>query len=529
MKAFRKLISGLLVPALMLALPFLSASATQETAETAGLSIPSDILAAAVTAVSAEDAEPAETAAPAEDTEPAETAAPAEDAEPAEDAVTEAEDTAVTLNAGTAGTWDTCTVLIEGTLCYEYAFDILDMLNEFRTANGLDPLVMDTAMLEHAMLRAAETAVYWEHTRPDGSSCNYGCDIVFFHENIAHVYTTPQQAFNGWKNSSGHCENMLTASLKTVGIGVFYVDGNYYWVQDFSRNSSSVAYESNYKDYKTSLTLTVADFLVEDYAEVALSDSSLNVGDTASFSVNYTLYPSFELPASGLSYSTSDASVCTVSADGTVTAEGAGTATVTAWYPGYKAGAWTFTVTVTVPKHTCSYKGVVTTAAGCESDGIKTYTCSICKKSYTETVPATGHSLSKTGTVTREPGCTSFGKRIYACANCDYTESALIAPTGHSYDSGKVTAKPTSGADGTRLYTCSACGSTRTETISFLLGDVTMNEKVNTTDLIRLMKHLTGQSVTVNKNAADTNADGSIDLLDVIRLTRHLTEGKKLG
>ena len=37
-------------------------------------------------------------------------------------------------------------------------------------------------------------------------------------------------------------------------------------------------------------------------------------------------------------------------------------------------------------------KGKVTTAATCETDGVKTYTCTICKTTKVETIPATGHS-----------------------------------------------------------------------------------------------------------------------------------------
>ena len=41
---------------------------------------------------------------------------------------------------------------------------------------------------------------------------------------------------------------------------------------------------------------------------------------------------------------------------------------------------------------THSYTASITTAAGCLTDGVTTYTCSNCGHSYTETVTATGHS-----------------------------------------------------------------------------------------------------------------------------------------
>ena len=41
--------------------------------------------------------------------------------------------------------------------------------------------------------------------------------------------------------------------------------------------------------------------------------------------------------------------------------------------------------------HTHNYTEEITTAASCEADGLKTFTCE-CGDSYTEAIPATGHS-----------------------------------------------------------------------------------------------------------------------------------------
>lgn len=432
-------------------------------------------------------------------------------------------ETADTLNTGT---WDSCNVTIEGKELYSYAYEMLELVNEERTANGIDPLVMDVSMLKHAMVRAAEIALYFSHTRPNGLDCTEGCDIVFFHENIAagRSYSTPQRAFDAWKSSSGHYKNIMNTTLKTIGVGVFYVDGNYYWVQDFSRNSSTQAHESDYADHQTSMTLSVAHWLLDDYATAKLSGSSLTPGQTASFSVRYTLYPAFDLPASGLVYESSDESVCTVSEDGTVTAVGGGTATVSAWYPGYEDGAWTFTVTVSVPAHDCDYTGTMTTEPGCETAGVMTYLCSICRKSYTEEIAPTGHTMSQEGVVTLEPGCLNFGKLTYSCQNCDYTETQLIAPNGHNYDTGEVTVMPTESEDGTIVYTCLACGETNKEALAFLLGDVKPDGRINTADLVCLMKLILGADNSGNPSAADVTGDGTIDILDVVRLARHLAD-----
>lgn len=430
-------------------------------------------------------------------------------------------ETASVLNAGP---WDCCSVMIEGKELYSYAYEMLELVNEERTANGVDPLVMDVTMLEHAMIRAAEIALYFSHTRPDGSDCTDGCDMVFYHENIAAGYSTPQYAFTAWKNSSGHYKNIMNSTLKTIGIGVFSVNGKLYWVQDFSRNASEVAYASDYTDrYKTHI-ISTADFIVSDYISLSLSDNTLGIGDTAQFSIQYYDFIYISLPAAGLIYESSDTSVCTVSEDGIVTATGGGTVTISAWYPGYEDGAWTFTVTVSVPDHDCDYTGTMTAEPDCEAAGIMTYTCPVCHKSYTEELPPTGHTMNEEGEVTLEPGCLNFGKLTYSCKNCDHTETHLIAPNGHNYDNGKITVMPTGSSDGTIVYTCLSCGDDYTESLEFLLGDVKPNGTIDAADLVCLMNLILDKNTGGNLNAADVTADGTIDILDVTRLARYLAD-----
>lgn len=71
--------------------------------------------------------------------------------------------------------------------------------------------------------------------------------------------------------------------------------------------------------------------------------------------------------------------------------------------------------------HTHSYSSKVTTAATCDKEGVKTFTCS-CGKSYTESIKATGHSMSgwkvhSTGSIY------TVGEKRSSCANCSYYES----------------------------------------------------------------------------------------------------------
>lgn len=115
--------------------------------------------------------------------------------------------------------------------------------------------------------------------------------------------------------------------------------------------------------------------------------------------------------------------------------------------------------------HTHSYTETVTTAASCTTEGVKTFSCE-CGDKYTQSIPATGHKWNS-GVVTVEPTEETEGVRTYTCTVCGETRTETI-PTldhEHSYTS-EVTTESTCTTDGVRKYTCSVCGDTYTETIA---------------------------------------------------------------
>ena len=125
---------------------------------------------------------------------------------------------------------------VDGIRAYSYAYEVAEQVNQLRAGLGLSQLVIDPELMEAAMHRAAECAVYYSHTRPNGSSCftafpsRYGARA----ENIAAGYTTPAAVMNGWTNSSGHYANMTNSSVNAIGVGCFYANGKYYWAQAFT-------------------------------------------------------------------------------------------------------------------------------------------------------------------------------------------------------------------------------------------------------------------------------------------------------
>lgn len=150
-------------------------------------------------------------------------------------------------------------------------------------------------------------------------------------------------------------------------------------------------------------------------------------------------------------------------------------------------------------------EGVVTTAATCETAGVKTFTC-VCGDSYTESIAALGHDYegwmqvyaptctqaglekricanNDTHVQTRdvaalghdnvqysakEPGCESIGWNAYeACSRCDYTTYVELPALGHRYNSGVVTTAATCETAGVKTFTC-VCNRSYTESIPAL-------------------------------------------------------------
>lgn len=148
-------------------------------------------------------------------------------------------------------------IYIPGYVDYEACYDVLDLVNEQRAANGLSPVIMDQTLLGCAQFRAAECSLLFSHTRPSGDDCFSILDEVGYGyysagENIAWNYSSPASVMTGWMNSSGHRANILNSSYTAMGVGCFYQPGTgIYWVQIFSgggwnqeapRNNEEVLY-----------------------------------------------------------------------------------------------------------------------------------------------------------------------------------------------------------------------------------------------------------------------------------------------
>ncbi len=162
---------------------------------------------------------------------------------------------------------------IEVTYQQSTARQMLSMINEFRTGSdawawnsddsekiyytNLSELQYDYELEKAAMQRAAEIAVLFAHTRPDGtdssSAGGWGTSSNIYGytcgENIAGGPSTAKAAFTNLREEDepydyqGHRRNMLSENFTAVGIGHVVVNGIHYWVQQFGASPHTTATE----------------------------------------------------------------------------------------------------------------------------------------------------------------------------------------------------------------------------------------------------------------------------------------------
>ena len=136
----------------------------------------------------------------------------------------------------------------------DFEDEVIVLVNEARAQGGCcgsygcfgstPPLSRDdrlrSSAREHALDMAEQN--YFSHDSLDGREASdriqealyRGCAIA---ENIAAGARTPQEVMQGWLDSPGHCNNLLSdeIDLQRIGVGYAEGDGDYptYWVQNF--------------------------------------------------------------------------------------------------------------------------------------------------------------------------------------------------------------------------------------------------------------------------------------------------------
>ena len=162
-----------------------------------------------------------------------------------------------------------------------------DMSDSTRQSCLTTELEYDYELERVAMQRAAEIALSYDHTRPNGKACftAYPFGYREMGENIAAGYASAAEVFDGWKEENesyagqGHRRNMLSAKFKAVGIGHVVYQGCHYWVQEFGDRVKNGA-ASGANDDTQIVDVDVASSYITA-VKTNLDDVSLKVGEKA--------------------------------------------------------------------------------------------------------------------------------------------------------------------------------------------------------------------------------------------------------
>jgi uncharacterized YkwD family protein len=121
----------------------------------------------------------------------------------------------------------------------EFAAEVVKLVNNERSQQGLKPLTSNAKLTEVALAKAKDMSTnnYFSHTSPTYGSpfdmmTKFGVTYTYAGENIAMGQQTPQEVMKSWMNSQGHRENILKPEYTQIGVAYY----NGYWVQEFTRN-----------------------------------------------------------------------------------------------------------------------------------------------------------------------------------------------------------------------------------------------------------------------------------------------------
>lgn len=264
---------------------------------------------------------------------------------------------------------DTVTVSVDMKYGQQEARDMLQMINEFRgdpqeawywdvddqtkiTQNQLQPLAYDYDLEKAAMLRAAEIALSFSHTRPNGESCFTAYSSSAYQacgENIAAGQPTGTSVFISWQEKDdnyagqGHRRNMLSDKFNAIGIGHVFFNGTHYWVQEFGSTSSPNENATPASESTETVTLEVSPTNISNLSLACSKKAiSMNAGESTPLpDVNLTAnikecWPSRSVPlksygnvqAASVKWTCQNPDIASVNDDGTITAVAAGKTTV---------------------------------------------------------------------------------------------------------------------------------------------------------------------------------------------------------
>ena len=196
---------------------------------------------------------------------------------------------------------------------------IFNMINEMRTSStdawywneddttkttcsALSELAYDYDLERLAMKRAAEIALSYSHTRPNGgrSFSVYSEEGITnwraLGENIAAGYLSAEAVNMGWREDNenyvgqGHRRNMLSADFNCVGIGHVYYNGYHYWVEEFAYRTSVNTTGTAANDSEQVTALSVDNSKITDFkATFEKTSYTLRIGESTEANLTKTM------------------------------------------------------------------------------------------------------------------------------------------------------------------------------------------------------------------------------------------------
>ena len=353
---------------------------------------------------------------------------------------------------------------------YDYAYEVLELVNKIRKENNLEPMTMDVDLLDNAMYRASELALYFSHQSPMGFTA------IGTTENCALGQKTPQKVVDAWM-SDEHKYPILSSDFTAIGIGAVESNGQLHWTQEFLSKVSEEAMQSSYKNGNQINTIKYTTDIVNNfYPEQEL----VKIKEKGNSSIVSILKRAVLLPDS-VHYVSSDEKVCTVSKDGKLTGKEAGNATITI-YAADSADEYALQTTVQVEvQHNWQSKYTIDKEPTCTENGSQSIHCDVCNtinQDRVRVIKATGHKWSD-WEVTKEASETEEGSRRRVCENDKtHVETEVIPVLAHVHKLMKVEArKATCTEDGNKeYYVCSSCKK--------LFADADIGKEINKEDTV---------------------------------------------
>ena len=132
---------------------------------------------------------------------------------------------------------------------------VLELVNNERTARGLQPLSLDGRLNDAAKAHSFNQSQFGTifHIAPDGSGPGerltaVGYAFSAWAENVAAGQRSAEEVVNAWMQSPGHCQNILNPAYVHLGVGHVVTDTSYrnWWTQKFARPSGTPAPAGTY-------------------------------------------------------------------------------------------------------------------------------------------------------------------------------------------------------------------------------------------------------------------------------------------